>query len=77
MHDQFTELVRRGCPLPSDECERLVGGISETLNEGAAAALAPSWEAEIEKRLAECDCGEVRSIYADVVFAKARKIAEK
>lgn len=76
MRDQVAELVQRGRLLPLDERERLVGGLLESLNEGAAAALAPEWEAEIEKRLAEYDCGEVKAIDADVVFAKAKKIAE-
>lgn len=76
MHDQVTELVQRGRQLPLEERERLVDGLLESMNEGAAAALDPEWEAEIEKRLAEYDRGEVKAIDADVVFAKARKIAE-
>lgn len=77
MHDQVTELVQRGRLLSMDERERLVDGLLASLNEGAAAALAPAWEAEIEKRLAEYDRGEVKAIDGDVVFAKARKIAEE
>lgn len=77
MHDQVNELVQLGRLLPLDARERLVDGLLESLNEGAAAALAPAWELEIEKRLAEYDCGEVKAIDADVVFAKARKIAEE
>ena len=76
MHDQVTELVQRGRQLPLEERERLVDGLLESMNEVAAAALNPDWEAEIEKRLAEYDRGEVKAIDADVVFAKARKIAE-
>ena len=77
MHDQVTELVQRGRQLPLDERERLVDGLLESLNESAAAALDPAWEAEIEKRLAEYDRGEVKAIDADIVFAKARKIAQR
>ena len=76
MHDQVTELVQRGRQLPLEERERLVDGLLESMNEGAAAALDPDWEAEIEKRLAEYDRGEVKAIDADVVFAKARKSVE-
>ena len=77
MHDQVTELVQRGRQLPLEERERLVDGLLESLNESAAAALDPAWEAEIEKRLAEYDRGEVKAIDADIVFAKARKIAQR
>ena len=76
MHDQVTELVQRGRQLPLEERERLVDGLLESLNESAAAALDPAWEAEIEKRLAEYDRGEVKAIDADIVFAKARRIAQ-
>ena len=77
MHDQVTELVQRGRLLSLDERQRLVDGLLESLNESAAAALAPAWEAEIETRLAEYDRGEIKAIDADVVFAKAKKIAEE
>lgn len=76
MHDQVKELVQKGRLLPLEERERLVEGLLESLNESAAAALDPAWEAEIEKRLAEYDRGEVKAIDAEVVFAKARKLLE-
>ena len=74
MHDQVTELVQKGRLLPPEERERLVEGLLESLNEPASAALDPAWEAEIEKRLAEYDRGEVQAIDAEIVFAKARKL---
>jgi putative addiction module component (TIGR02574 family) len=60
--------------LPPEERERLVEGLLESLNESASSSLDPAWEAEIERRLAEYDRGEVKAIDADVVFAKARKL---
>jgi putative addiction module component (TIGR02574 family) len=48
--------------------ERLVEGLLESLNESASSSLDPAWEAEIEKRLAEYDRGEVQAIDADVVI---------
>ncbi|CAD5373546.1 conserved hypothetical protein [Rubrivivax sp. A210] len=74
MHDQVTDLVQKGRLLPPDERERLVEGLLESLNESAASSLDPSWEAEIQKRLAEYDRGEVQAIDAEVVFARARKL---
>ncbi|MDP1648573.1 MAG: addiction module protein [Rubrivivax sp.] len=74
MQDQVTDLVQKGRLLPPDERERLVEGLLESLNETASSSLDPAWEAEIEKRLAEYDRGEVQAIDAEVVFAKARRL---
>jgi putative addiction module component (TIGR02574 family) len=61
--------------LPRQEREILVDGLLESLNEPAAQELDAAWEAEIERRLAAYDSGEVRAIPASEVFAKARAIA--
>ena len=76
MPDQVTELVKRGRALAPDDRERLVDQLLESLNEPAATELNAAWEAEIEKRLAEYDRGEVTAIDAEAVFAKARRIAK-
>ena len=76
MQDQVAELVRQGRALPPSERERVVDGLLESLNTPAVEALDRSWEAEIQRRLAEYDRGEVQAIDADEVFAKARRIAE-
>ena len=74
MHDQVSDLVQKGRLLPPKERKRVVDGLLESLNESASSSLDPAWEAEIEKRLAEYDRGEVQAIDADLVFAKARKL---
>ena len=76
MPDQVTELVKRGRALAPEDRERLVDQLLESLNEPAASELNAAWEAEIEKRLAEYDRGEVTAIDAAAVFAKARRIAK-
>ena len=76
MPDQVTELVKRGRALAPEDRERLVDQLLESLNEPAATELNAAWEAEIEKRLAEYDRGEVTAIDAEAVFAKARRIAK-
>jgi putative addiction module component (TIGR02574 family) len=48
----------------------------QSLNEPATEELDAAWEAEIERRLAEYDRGEVQSVPAEEVFARARAIAE-
>ena len=76
MHDQVAELVKRGRALAPQDRERLVDQLLESLNEPAAAELHKAWEAEIERRLAEYDRGDVQAIDAEDVFAKARLIAK-
>jgi putative addiction module component (TIGR02574 family) len=75
MQDPVTELVRQGRQLPPAERERLVDELLESLNAPEVAQLDAAWEKEIERRLAEYDSGAVQAIDAEVVFAKARKIA--
>lgn len=74
MHDEVTELVRKARLLPPEDRERVVDGLLASLNEPASTSLDPAWDAEIAKRLAEYDRGEVKAIDADIVFARARQL---
>jgi putative addiction module component (TIGR02574 family) len=74
MPDTAAELAHRAMRLPPDERERLVDALLESLNAPAAAELDAAWTAEIERRLAAYDRGEVEALSADEVFAKARAI---
>lgn len=76
MPDRVAELVKRGRALAPEDRERLVDQLLESLNEPAASELNAAWEAEIERRLAEYDRGDVKAIDAEEVFAKARHIAK-
>ncbi len=75
MADTAAELAMRGKQLPREDRERLVAELLESLNEPAAAELDAAWSAEIERRLAAYDRGEVHALTAEEVFAKARDIA--
>ena len=75
MQDPVAELVRQGRQLSPEDRERLVDGLLESLNAPDVQALDASWEREIERRLAEYDSGAVQAIDAEIVFARARKIA--
>ncbi len=75
MPDSVTELVQRGLSLPVVERERLVDQLLESLNEPAVQALDTAWNAEIERRLAEYDSGQVQAVEAEEVFAKAARLA--
>lgn len=76
MPDHLAELVKRGRALAPEDRERLIDQLLESLNEPAASALDATWDAEIERRLAAYDRGEVQAVDAEEVFAKARLIAK-
>jgi putative addiction module component (TIGR02574 family) len=76
MPDTAAELAMRGKELPREERERLIDELLESLNEPATAQLDAAWNAEIERRLAAYDRGEVQALSAEEVFAKARAIAK-
>lgn len=76
MPDTAAELAVRGKRLPREERERLVDELLESLNEPASTELDAAWSAEIERRLAAYDRGEVQALSAEEVFAKARVIAK-
>lgn len=75
MPDTTSELAQRGKRLPREDRERLVDELLASLNEPAVAQLDAAWSAEIERRLAAYDRGEIQALSADEVFAKARAIA--
>jgi putative addiction module component (TIGR02574 family) len=76
MHDPVADLVKRGRSLPTEERERLVDQLLESLNEPAAAELDAAWESEIQRRLDAYDRGDVQAVDAEEVFAKARRLAQ-
>ncbi|MGE3809566.1 MAG: addiction module protein [Gemmataceae bacterium] len=75
-HDQVSELAKLGRALAPEDLERLVDLLLESLHEPAASTLDATWEAEIQRRLAEYDRGDVHAIDAEEVFAKARHLAQ-
>jgi putative addiction module component (TIGR02574 family) len=75
MPDTTSELAQRGKRLPREDRERLVDELLASLNEPAVTQLDAAWSAEIERRLAAYDRGEIQALSADEVFAKARAIA--
>lgn len=76
MNTTASEIASLGKKLPREERERLVDELLASLNEPASTELDAAWEAEIERRIAAHDRGEVRSLPGEVVFAKARAIAK-
>ena len=75
MPDPIAELAERARALAPADRERLVTELLESLNAPAASELDAAWEAEITRRLAAYDRGDVQAIDAEEVFAKARHLA--
>jgi putative addiction module component (TIGR02574 family) len=75
MNDQVIELAERGKALAVDERSRLVDILLESLHEPTIAQVEAAWEVEIERRLTAYDHGDVQTIDAAEVFAKALNIA--
>lgn len=75
MPESAAELAMKGKELPWEERERLVDALLESLNEPASQELDAAWDAEIGRRLAAYDRGEVSALSGEAVFAKGRAIA--
>jgi len=75
MPDPVNKLAQLGLALSPNDRSRLVDLLLESLHEPSIAEVDEAWSEEIERRLAEYDRGEVESIPAEDVFAKARKLA--
>lgn len=76
MDDPVSKLAQRGLKLSVEERSRLVDLLLESLHEPPITAIEDAWAAEIERRLAEYDRGEVQGIAAEDVFAKIKGIAK-
>jgi putative addiction module component (TIGR02574 family) len=75
MNDTVNDLALRGMALSIDERSRLVDLLLESLHEAPIAEVEEAWSLEIERRLTEYHRGDGKSIAAEDVFFKARKIA--
>lgn len=75
MQDQLTELAAKGMALLPEDRARLAEILLDSLQEPGTGGIGAEWEDEIARRLDAYDRGEVVTIDAETVFAKARRIA--
>ena len=75
MPDLVAELAERSRALAVEDRSRLVEIILETLYEPPLPEIDAAWDAEIERRVAAYERGEVETYSAEEVFAEARRIA--
>lgn len=75
MSDALKEVEKRAKSLSAEERAKLAEALLESLREESVAEIEAAWEREIEERAAAYDRGELQTISAEEVFAKARRLA--
>ena len=75
MSDIVADLAERGRSLAPEDRSRLVELLLESLHEVPTAEIDAAWSAEIVRRVAAYERGEVETYAAEDVFAEARRIA--
>ena len=72
MSTVLAELKQKAAQLSESERAELALALLESLDGEADTGVDEAWRVEIERRIAEIDRGEVRSIPGDEVFARLR-----
>jgi putative addiction module component (TIGR02574 family) len=75
MKDQVAELAQRGISLSPQDRARLAELLLASIEEPVRPDVEAAWDAEIERRLAAYDRGDLKAIDAEDVFAKATRLA--
>jgi putative addiction module component (TIGR02574 family) len=75
MTNQVAELAELGKALPPEDRSRLIEILLESLHEGSLADVEAAWDAEVERRLAAYDRGELAALDGEEVLAQARRLA--
>lgn len=75
MSDIVTELAERSRSLSPEDRSRLVERLLASLHEPPLSDIESVWDAEILRRVAAYERGEVETVSAEPVFASARRIA--
>jgi putative addiction module component (TIGR02574 family) len=75
MPDIVAELAERGRLLSPADRSRLVELLLESLHEPPLSDIEAAWDAEIVRRVAAYERGEVQTYASEDVFAEARRIA--
>jgi len=74
MAANFAQIEQQARALSDDERARLALSLIESLEPADAGDVETAWRAEIEARLVAYDCGEVKAIPGEEVFAEIRRL---
>ena len=75
MTDQVAELAKQCKALPPEDRSRLVEVLLESLHGVLGCDVEAAWDAEVERRLAAHDRGELQTLDGEAVLARARNLA--
>lgn len=75
MTDRVAQLVQLGKQLAPEDRSRLVAELLASLHEGELVDVEAAWDAEVERRLAAFDRGEVAAVDGEAALARARRLA--
>jgi len=73
MSTVLDELKQKATQLSESERAELALSLIESLDGEADTGIDEAWQAEIDRRVAEIDRGDVQSIPGDEVFARLRR----
>jgi putative addiction module component (TIGR02574 family) len=73
---KFADVESQVRKLPPEDRARLAEVLIESLAEVSSPSVEAAWEAEIRKRVAAYERGEVELIPSGEVFARARRLAD-
>ncbi|PTL36559.1 addiction module antitoxin RelB [Candidatus Methylomirabilis limnetica] len=74
MSHTLKDLEKQAKSLTAEERAQLAEMLLESLQDAPLADIEAAWDREIEERAAAYDCGELRTISAEDVFAEARRL---
>lgn len=74
MAANLDELEKQARSLPAEERASLAESLLQSLHTSHVAEVEAAWAAEIERRVAAYARGEAKTVPAEEVFAKARRI---
>jgi putative addiction module component (TIGR02574 family) len=75
MSDIVAEQAERSRSLAPEDRSRLVELLPESVHEPPLSDIEAAWDAEIVRRVAAYERGEVETYAAEEVFAEARRLA--
>jgi len=73
MSETLAELEQQARALPPDDRARLAEVLLESLQATPLSEVEAAWNREITERIAAYDRGDLQTIYAEDVFAEARR----
>ncbi|MGH9747289.1 MAG: addiction module protein [Candidatus Acidiferrales bacterium] len=76
MSREATDLLKKALTLPVAERAELAGSLIESLESAKDESVAATWDAEVERRMAELDSGESKAVSLEQARRRISSAAE-